>query len=208
MDLVCPQHGDMHDVRRVTGLERQGTQRTTGKHGTTGLAVNGGTVGVFGAAGEFSSTTTSNLIEQMRPAPPYKEIFHGRAEFGPAEIVRSLIGYAFAFGIGGGSLYVALRYPPSKWVMLVVAAVFLGAAVVSVPITISYLRYNRRIRRGLPQALELRSLGYYCARCDGVFFPVGSKAAACEVPTGELLSVEDFQRLIWSCGGYGDLWRP
>lgn len=207
-DLVCPQHGDMHDVRRVTGLERQETRRTSGTHGSSGLVVGRGTIGVFGAAGEFSSTTTSDLIEQMKPAPPLKEILGGSHEFGPSEIIQSIIGYALAFGIGGGALYLALRYPATTWVMLVVAVVFLGAGVASVPITLSNLRHNRRIRSGLPRALELRALGYYCARCDGVFFAIGSEAAALDVPTGELLTVAAFQRLVWTHGGYGDLWRP
>lgn len=61
-----------------------------------------------------------------------------------------------------------------------------------------------RVQRGAPAALALWRDAWYCQRCDGVFFPEGTGAAA----GGELLSVEEFRRRVWAAGGYGDLLGP
>lgn len=68
-----------------------------------------------------------------------------------------------------------------------------------------------RVERGMPNALAVWCTAMYCDRCDGVFFPPG---AAPGTPGGaapgagrDLMAAADFQRLVWSAGGYGDL-RP
>jgi hypothetical protein len=58
-----------------------------------------------------------------------------------------------------------------------------------------------RVRRGMPRALAVWRAGWYCERCDGVFFPAGA------VPVGAapdvLMSAGEFQHLVWDAGGYG-----
>lgn len=57
-----------------------------------------------------------------------------------------------------------------------------------------------RVQRGMPRALAVWQAGWYCGRCDGVFFT--PSAAPAGVATGELMSAGEFQHLVWSAGGY------
>jgi hypothetical protein len=71
-----------------------------------------------------------------------------------------------------------------------------------------------RVERGMPSAMAVWGTALYCDRCQGVFFPPGSFAPDAG-PSGAggvqqargLMTAADFQRLVWSAGGYGDL-RP
>ena len=57
-----------------------------------------------------------------------------------------------------------------------------------------------RVRRGMPSALAVWRAGWYCARCDGVFFtPAALPAGAV---AGELMSAGEFQHLVWAAGGF------
>lgn len=57
-----------------------------------------------------------------------------------------------------------------------------------------------RVRRGAPSALAVWRAGWYCARCDGVFFtPAALPAGAV---AGELMSAGEFQHLVWAAGGF------
>lgn len=58
-----------------------------------------------------------------------------------------------------------------------------------------------RIRRGMPRALAVWRAAWYCERCDGVFFTPGAVPGGAH--EGELMSVPEFQRLVWDAGGYG-----
>lgn len=79
-----------------------------------------------------------------------------------------------------------------------------------------------RVERGMPNAMAVWATALYCGRCDGVFFPPdslasgssGAGAAGAEAAGGgsagaqrarEFMTAADFQRLVWSAGGYGDL---
>lgn len=68
-----------------------------------------------------------------------------------------------------------------------------------------------RVERGMPNAMAVWGTALYCDRCDGVFFPPGflpsGTAGDGERPAPGLMTTADFQRLVWSAGGYGDL-RP
>jgi hypothetical protein len=63
-----------------------------------------------------------------------------------------------------------------------------------------------RIRRGMPSAMAVWQAGWYCERCDGVFFPPGTSLPAATAPAGavpgELMTAGDFQHLVWTAGGY------
>lgn len=63
-----------------------------------------------------------------------------------------------------------------------------------------------RIERGMPKALAVWRAGWYCARCDGVFFPasaVPADAVPAGAVAGRLMTAMDFQHLVWTVGGYG-----
>jgi hypothetical protein len=63
-----------------------------------------------------------------------------------------------------------------------------------------------RIRRGMDRALSIWREGWYCERCDGVFFAPGTRFPAAALPagavTGQLMSAGEFQHLVWTAGGY------
>ncbi|WP_194918538.1 hypothetical protein [Catenulispora rubra] len=61
------------------------------------------------------------------------------------------------------------------------------------------VRGNARVRRGQPLAFGVWSHGWLCRRCGGAFFPVGTPL---EVPTGEVMALASFRRIVWSAGGY------
>ena len=60
-----------------------------------------------------------------------------------------------------------------------------------------------RVERGMPHAMALWRVAWYCDHCRGVFFAPG----AVGVDARGLMPAAEFQRLVWSAGGYGDL-RP
>jgi hypothetical protein len=85
-------------------------------------------------------------------------------------------------------------------------AVFVGAVAVMVVNVLGLVGIGRRrgrIRRGLPAASDVWVQGWYCRRCDGVYFQPGYE------PSGtaalRLLSVAEFQDVVFGAGGYGDL---
>ncbi len=63
-----------------------------------------------------------------------------------------------------------------------------------------------RVRRGMPGAMAVWQAGWYCERCDGVFFPPGTSLPAADPAAGAgpgaLMTAGDFQRLVWAAGGY------
>jgi hypothetical protein len=85
-------------------------------------------------------------------------------------------------------------------------AVFVGAVTVVVVNVLGLVGMGRRrgrIRRGLPAASDVWVQGWYCRRCDGVYFQPGYE------PPGtaalRLMSVVEFQDVVFEAGGYGDL---
>lgn len=63
-----------------------------------------------------------------------------------------------------------------------------------------------RVRRGMDSALAVWQKGWYCERCDGVFFPPGTCFPLTALPAsavaGQLMSAGEFQHLVWTAGGY------
>lgn len=67
-----------------------------------------------------------------------------------------------------------------------------------------------RVKRGMPNAMAVWGMALYCERCDGVFFPPGARFRATTGADEDrgFMTAADFQELVWSAGGYGDLRRP
>jgi hypothetical protein len=57
-----------------------------------------------------------------------------------------------------------------------------------------------RVRRGMPRALAVWQAGWYCERCEGVFFTATALPAG--AVAGELMSADEFQHMVWAAGGY------
>lgn len=180
---ACPQHGDLNQVSRVSGLER--------------------------------NTTSAELREQLRPAPPQAPVTGWGEE--EARKRGQQVRTPPALRIPGSVLVVVFFALVIVWVYALVTskgplatAAGIGAGVcfallVVLGIAVGFARAadNRRVRRGLPAALAVWNEAYYCAHCDGVFFP--PTAAALGAPVGELLSLYQFRRVVWDAGGYADL---
>jgi hypothetical protein len=56
-----------------------------------------------------------------------------------------------------------------------------------------------RVERGMPNAMAVWGIALYCDHCGGVFFPPGAQRPR------DLMTAAEFQRVVWSAGGYGDL---
>jgi hypothetical protein len=93
-----------------------------------------------------------------------------------------------------------------------VAAVATVGAFILLPVAFLYgvalIRFLRgsRVRRGMARAMPVWRAGWYCGRCDGVFFAGPDRPAS--APRDQLLPVEVFQQLVWTSGGYTDWGKP
>ncbi len=97
------------------------------------------------------------------------------------------------------------------WLRALVGGALSGPAVVIAVICFGYgiafygwagvRRMNAvRIGWGMQRALAVWRAGWYCDRCEGVFFVPG------EAPPGasadDLMTAREFRELVWSAGGY------
>jgi hypothetical protein len=128
------------------------------------------------------------------------------AQLSPVPVLRSADRLAWAgtiCGLAGAALLwigTAVRGAVSG-TMLVFAGVFFAYAIACYGWAAARRASVVRIRRGMPRALEVWRAGWYCERCDGVFFaPAAAPAGAA---TGQLMSAGEFQHLVWDAGGYG-----
>jgi hypothetical protein len=93
-----------------------------------------------------------------------------------------------------------------------VAAVATMGAFILLPVALLYgvalIRVLRRsrVKRGMERAMPVWRAGWYCGRCDGVFFAGADRPAS--APRDQLLPVEVFQQLVWTTGGYTDWGKP
>jgi hypothetical protein len=128
------------------------------------------------------------------------------SQLSPVPVLRSADRLAWAgtiCGLAGAALLwigTAVRGAVSG-TMLVLAGVFFAYAIACYGLAGARRASVVRVRRGMPRALEVWQAGWYCERCDGVFFTPG--AAPAGTHSGELMSAGDFQHLVWDAGGYG-----
>ncbi len=125
----------------------------------------------------------------------------------PVPVLKSADRLAWAgtvCGLGGAALLwigTAVRGAVSG-TMLVLAGIFFAYAVACYGWAAARRASVVRVRRGMPRALAVWRAGYYCERCDGVFFPAGAAPAGAK--PGVLMSAGQFQHLVWDAGGYGE----
>ena len=65
------------------------------------------------------------------------------------------------------------------------------------------VRRQRRLARGIGAAEEVWRHGWYCRRCDLVYFQPGYAPAG--VDPREPLTTQEFRRIVFGAGGYADL---
>lgn len=174
--LACPVHGTAEMVQRVSAVYKQGTR--TAISPTSGVAL-----------------VRTDLAVQLSPEPLVRLV--GRAVLHAAAwatltlvVTDALIESRHQPGTFAGPSPGTLVFVIGSLVL--VLCLFVGRAL---------LRVSRRsrVRRGRAAAREVWDAGWYCGRCDGVFFlpPRPGGAAA-----GALLSADVFRRMVWTAGGY------
>jgi hypothetical protein len=124
----------------------------------------------------------------------------------PVPVLRSADRLAWAgtiCGLAGAALLVigtAVRGAVSG-TMLGVAGVCIAYAIACYGLAAARRASVVRVRRGMPRALAVWQAAWYCDQCDGVFF--ASSMAPAGAASGTMMSTGEFQRLVWSAGGYG-----
>jgi hypothetical protein len=68
---------------------------------------------------------------------------------------------------------------------------------------VGIVRRRRRLIRGLAAAEEIWRHGWYCRRCDVVYFQPGYAPAG--VNPQAPMSTGEFRALVFAAGGYADL---
>jgi hypothetical protein len=135
------------------------------------------------------------LVDELRVVPP-RQRWAGRVlGAGMASVFGVDLGiHAATTGTGqlGTSVFLVLFCLTSgvlaaNWSLGVVGAV----------------RRQRRLARGLPAAEEVWRHGWYCRRCDLVYFQPAYAPAGVDPRTP--LTTGEFRRMVFTAGGYEDL---
>lgn len=128
------------------------------------------------------------------------------ARFSPLPVLKSADRLAWAgtiCGLAGAVLLwagTAVSGAPSG-AMLAIGGVCLAYAVAFYGWAAARRASAVRVRQGVPRALDVWRAGWYCERCDGVFFRSGDAPEGAE--PGRLMTAGEFQHLVWAAGGYG-----
>jgi hypothetical protein len=83
---------------------------------------------------------------------------------------------------------------------LLVCAAFAAAWTLG---AVGVVKRQRRLARGLASAEEIWRHGWYCRRCDVVYFQPGYAPAGVDPRTP--LDTGEFRRIVFAAGGYADL---
>lgn len=180
---ACPQHGDMNQVSRVSGLQRD----TLSAELREQLRPAPPQAPVTGWGEEEARKRGQQVRTPTALKVPITVVVLGFLALGILAL--------FAVATGRGSL--------AKVTGIGAGVCFALMIVLSVIVGFARASDNRRVRHGFPTAMAAWNEAYYCAHCDGVFF--APPAAGLGAPVGELLSLYQFRQVVWGVGGYADL---
>ena len=195
--LACPHCHLVERVQHVPAVYRNGLGSYHGSSSAVGLG--GGHV-AYGYA-VHSGATINGIASALSPAPvPRKAgwLLGASLFFIPPFVLMVWIALNMTRHGSPSAVTAAQKggYAFGTWLMplffLLPVALFLGAF-------LRRVRRNSRVLRGQPAAIAVWNQGWYCDRCGGAFFPVGTPAP---VPTGQLLHLGAFRHVVWSAGGY------
>ena len=195
--LCCPGCGQVEQVQRVPAVYRNGLGSYHGSSSAVGVA--GGHV-AYGYA-VHGGATISGIAGALSPAPAPRKagwLLGASLFFIPPLVLMVWIALNMTRHGSPSAVTAAQKggYAFGTWLMpafvLLPVVLFLGAFVRRV-------RHNSLVLRGQPAAIAVWDQGWYCNRCGGAFFPVGTQAP---VPTGQLLHLGAFRQVVWSAGGY------
>lgn len=195
--LACPHCGQVERVQHVPAVYRNGLGMYQGSSSAVGVA--GGHV-AYGYA-THGGVMISGISSALSPAPAPRKagwLLGASAFFIPPFVLMVWIALNMTRHGSSSAVTAAQKggYAFGTWLMpaffLLPVALFLGAF-------IRRVRRNGLVSRGQHAAFAIWNAGWYCDRCGGAFFPVGTPAA---VPTGQLLPLGAFRHVVWSAGGY------
>lgn len=195
--LACPHCRQIERVQHVPAVYRNGLGSYHGSSSAVGFA--GGHV-AYGAA-VYGGVTVSGIASALSPAPAPRKAgwLLGAGLFFIAPLALMVWISLNMTRHGDPAAVTAAQkggYAFGTWLLplffLLPVALFLG-------VFVRRVRHNSLVFRGQPAAIAVWNHGWYCDRCGGAFFPVGTPAP---VPTGQLLHLEAFRHVVWSAGGY------
>jgi hypothetical protein len=135
------------------------------------------------------------LVDELAVVPR-REKRSGRVLGAGAASVAGVLFGAGLVGVGTGD--------PGESVFMAVCFLACGAlaSICSVGV-IGVSRRQARLARGLAAAEEVWRQGWYCRRCDIVYFQPGYAPAG--INTRVPLATGEFRRIVFAAGGYEDL---
>lgn len=195
--LACPHCRQIERVQHVPAVYRSGLGSYHGTSSAVGVA--GGHVAYGYNA--YGGVSVSSVASALSPAPAPRRtgwLLGACLFFIPPLVLMVWIALNMTRHVDPTAVTAAQKggYAFGTWLMPVFfflpVALFLGAFVRRV-------RRNSLVRRGEPAALAVWNQAWYCDRCGGAFFPAGTPGP---VPTGQLLHLGAFRKVVWSAGGY------
>jgi hypothetical protein len=195
--LACPNCGQLERVQHIPAVYRNGLGSYYGTSSAVGVA--GGHV-AYGY-GVHQGVTISNTAGALSPAPALRKaggLLAASLFFVPPLVLMVWIALNMTHQ-GEPTATTAVQkgsYAFGTWLL---PTFFSLPIILFLAAFVRRMRRNDLIRRGQAAAVAVWSHGWYCDRCGGAFFPVGTPAP---VPTGQLLSLGAFRHVVWSAGGY------
>jgi hypothetical protein len=177
---TCPHCAQIDQVQRVAAIV--GSGRSTYREGGMTVRGPGGvSVGIQSNDG-VAITDTARSLDFVPPSRPH---------------INNLAGCVSTAMLALGMYGIVLSIADSNDhnAALVWLLVFLVGLVPYVHAV--RIRYRPGAKPDIPAAWTVWSSGWFCHRCGGAFFPVDSPHT---VPTGQLLSPEEFQRVVHDAG--------
>ncbi|MBO0878951.1 MAG: hypothetical protein J2P17_00905 [Mycobacterium sp.] len=74
---------------------------------------------------------------------------------------------------------------------------FAVPALIGLIVVVRNVRFNQRIRRGMPVSHQLWRRARFCWRCAGCFWPASPPVG---ISTAQVVTPVEFQRIVWTAG--------
>ena len=192
---ICPRCGSS-DLQTMEAIARNSVSvvESYGSYSGVGWS-SGGAVPVLGTSSQLQ-VQRSWLAVATAPSPP----------------LRSWAGTAL-LSAGWLSLWLPI-FTLMTWLTLSDAAerganfvsqasvvlfglMFATPALIGLVVVAKNVRFNRRVRLGIPASHQLWQRGRYCLRCAGCFWPASPPSG---LSTSHVVAPAEFQRIVWTAG--------
>jgi hypothetical protein len=197
VNLSCPQCGEPDQVQSVPAVFQSGHLAYHTDHQVVAF-VNG--IALPGVTREEHVAVT-HTASALDPKPPLRRgggCFLALALFLlPPTILFSFIAVQ-VYSDEGGRATTAGHQVASFIGSWLIPGFTAALVTIFFALFIRRQRINARLCRGNPASVALWSAAWFCHRCGGVFFPVGTPL---DIPAGQLLPPLAFRQLVWTAAG-------